>query len=99
MNFKYIYWKSFKIESIQIKIKESLIKLLNIDSSEQLNDLINTKDFQEYFEKFEGSKCNTEYYNQLKLELTRAEKKDNYTETSELSKILKTLYAEHFFTK
>lgn len=88
-----------EIESIQLKIKESLNKTLEIDSLDNLNEYISSEDFQAHFQKVEKTSWTPGYYNQLKEDLCKSEKKDNFTETSDLSKILKTLYAERFYTK
>lgn len=88
-----------EIESIQIKIKESLNRIMKINSTEQLNEIINANEFKQFFEQFENEKWNPEFYNQLKVDLSKAETKDAYVENAELSKVLKALYADKFFPK
>ncbi|KAM0681023.1 hypothetical protein GINT2_000806 [Glugoides intestinalis] len=88
-----------EIETLQYKIKNSVMKEMNIFALEDLNAFIEKEDFKEFFCQFDESQWSGEYYEKLKEELRKAKNCDKNKENADLVEVLKNIHREYFCPK
>lgn len=83
-----------EIENLQNKIRDSILKDLAIQSVEDLNAFIEGPEFKDFFKRFDSTKWNTLYYDDLKKEITKSRQKDINQENSDLVEAMSGIFSE-----